>query len=321
MTESTNIFEGTSPQLIAVLTGTLTAISDGMQYGWTAPVIPILRGPNSPVEVTEQQAEWLEHLLMIGSFCGLWLTMYFVDKIGRKKSILLASFVTTCVWIVIAVAPQVEYIFVARVFAGAASNMAFVATPMYIAEIAEQKIRGFLSSLVYLMMLIGILLIYAVAPYIPFYGHCVMGALLAFLQFCIFPFMPESPYYLLYREHPDEAKNSLRRLRSHETNIDKEFNEIKGAVARQKEEQAKLKAYGMTLADAMYVTASLLSLQIYQRLTTFGLHYPFYIFSACCYIGAVFTYFFIPETKGKTLEQIQMILKGRPIEEAGRIDT
>ncbi|CAG9858912.1 unnamed protein product [Phyllotreta striolata] len=460
---SRNIFQGTFPQLIAVLSGTLTAISDGMQYGWTAPVIPILRGPNSPVEVTKQQAEWLEHLLMIGSFSGLSLTMYLVDKIGRKKSILLASFVTVCIWILTAVAPRVEYIYVARLFAGAAGNMAFVATPMYIAEIAEQKIRGFLSSLIYLMMLVGIFLIYAVAPYIPFYAHCVIGALLAFIQLCIFPLMPESPYYLLYRDQPDEAKRSLRRLRCRKTNIDKELEDIKAAVNRQKEERgklqdlflvpsnrraiiimailngaqhfssisvllmnthvilnnagsvyvppnitailfallmviaasvasftidkfgrrtllissslatglclmvlaiyfnlknagyntvpvswipvaciltyavvfklglgmvpivltaelfpAKVKAYGMTLADGTYVIACLLSLQVYQRLYAFGLQYPFYVFSVSCYIAAIFTYLFIPETKGKTLEQIQMILKGRSIEDAGK---
>ncbi|CAH1102754.1 unnamed protein product [Psylliodes chrysocephalus] len=461
---SDSIFKGTFPQLVAVLAGTLTAISDGMQYGWTAPVLPILLGPDSPVKVNKQQGEWLENLLMIGSFSGLSITMYLVDKIGRKRSILLASFVTVCIWILTALAPSVEYIYVARAFAGSAGNMAFVATPMYIAEIAEQKIRGFLSSLIYLMMLFGILLIYSVAPYIPFYAHCVIGGLLAFTELCIFPFMPESPYYLLYKNQPEEAEKSLRRLRAPGVNIEKELEDIKAAVARQKQERGKLqdlilvpsnrkamiimailngaqhfssisvllmnthsileaggsiyvppdiaailfavlmvtaasiasftidkfgrrtllissslatglclmvlaiyfslknsgyntapvswipvvcimsyalvfklglgmvpivltaelfptkmKAYGMTLADGMYVIASLLSLQVYQRLyDNFGLEYPFYVFSISCYIAAVFTYFFIPETKGRTLEEIQMILKGKNVEDAGK---
>lgn len=451
-----NIFEGTFPQLVAVLAGTLTAVSDGMQYGWTSPVLPLLMGPNSPVAVTKDQGEWLETLLMLGSFSGLSITMYLVDKIGRKRSILLATFVTIIIWVATAVAPRVEYIFVARAFAGSAGNMAFVATPMYIAEIAEQKIRGFLSSLIYLMMLVGIFIIYAVAPYIPFYAHCVLGAVLAFIQLVIFPFMPESPYYLLYKDKYEDAERSLRRLRSAEANIDKELEDIKTAVTRQKTERGKIqdlflvpsnrrgmmimailnaaqhfssisvllmnvhvvleaagsiyvesriaaimfsvimilaatiasfsidkfgrktllisssiasslcllvlaiyfslknsgydiasvswipiicvmlyalcfklglgmvpivltaelfptkmKAYGMTIADGFYVISSLLSLQVYQRLKdSFGLQYPFYVFSFSCVVAAVFTYFFIPETKGKTLEEIQMILKG-----------
>uniref|UniRef100_W4VS73 Putative sugar transporter n=1 Tax=Phaedon cochleariae TaxID=80249 RepID=W4VS73_PHACE len=453
---TTNIFEGTFPQLVAVLTGTLAAISDGMQYGWTAPVIPNLLGPDSPVKTSKNQAEWLELLLMIGSFSGLTLTMYLVDKIGRKRSILLSSFVTLIVWIVIAVAPRIEYIFVARLFAGAAGNMAFVATPMYIAEIADQKIRGFLSSIIYLMMLVGILIIYAVAPYIPFYAHCVIGGGLVLIELIVFPFMPESPYYLLYRDQPEAARSSLKRLRPASANVEKELEDIQQAVERQRTERAriqdlvvvasnrrailimtilngaqhfssisvflmnlhvileaagsiyidssiaaiifsfimlvaatmaslsidkygrktllisssistglcllviaiyftlkssgydvdgiswipivsvmtyacafklglgmvpivltaelfptKMKAIGMTLADGIYVIAAVASLQIYQQLgDRYGLQYPFYVFSGSCFVAALFTYFLIPETKGKTLEQIQYILKG-----------
>ncbi|KAG5870303.1 hypothetical protein JTB14_023088 [Gonioctena quinquepunctata] len=457
---TTNIFQGTSSQFIAVLSGTLAAISDGMHYGWTAPVVPILLGPDSPVEATKSQAEWLENLLMLGSFTGLSVTMYLVDKIGRKRSILLSSFVTLIVWTVIASAPSIEYIFVARAFAGAAANMAFVATPMYIAEIADQRIRGFLTSLIYLMMLLGICLIYSVAPYIPFYAHCVLGAALVVIELIVFPFMPESPYYLLYKNKPEEAERSLRRLRPPGSRIEKELDEIKCAVERQKTERgrlqdlimvpsnrkaimiiailngaqhfssisvilmnlhvileaagstyvdssiaaiifsaimiiaatgaslsidkygrkvlliissistgicllviaiyfnlkktgydvagiswipivsvmmyacffklglgmvpfvltaelfpAKMKAIGMTVADGSYVMSALMSLQVYQQLSdNFGLHYPFYVFSVSCVIAAVFTYFFIPETKGKTLDEIQFILKGRSFE-------
>ncbi|XP_018579936.1 facilitated trehalose transporter Tret1 [Anoplophora glabripennis] len=446
----------TLPQIVAVLAGTLAAISDGMQYGWTAPVIPILLGPNSPVEVTPAQTEWLETLLMLGSFSGLSLTIFFVDRIGRKRSLLLSSFVTLLVWLVTALAPRVEYIFAARAFSGAAGNMAFVAAPMYVAEIADQKIRGFLSSIIYLMMLIGVLIIYSVAPFVPFYAHCVIGGALVSIELIVFPFMPESPYYLLYKNKPEEARKSLQWFRPNQ-NVEKELEDIKAAVQRQVTERgkpqdlimvpsnrrailimailnwaqhfssisvlfmnmhvileaagsiymansiaailfavimlvaasiasicidkfgrrtllilssiltglcllviaiyftlknmeynvaaiswipivsvmlyacvfklglgmvpivltaelfpAKMKAMGMTIADGMYVTSSLLSLLIYQKLKdSYGMEYPFYIFSISCFFAALFTALFIPETKGKTLEEIQFILKGQ----------
>lgn len=436
----------------------MAAISDGMQYGWTAPVIPILLGPDSPVAATEYQTEWLETLLMLGSFSGLSLTIFFVDRIGRKKSLLLSSFVTLVVWIVTAVAPRIEYIFAARAFAGAAGNMAFVAAPMYIAEIADHKIRGFLSSLIYLMMLVGVILIYSIAPYVPIYAHCILGGALVLVELIVFPFMPESPYYLLYKNQPEKARRSLQFFRPNQ-DVDKELEEIKAAVERQVNERGrpqdlvmvpsnrkaimimgllnwaqhfssisvlfmnmhvileaagsiyidssiaaiifsvimflaastaslsidrfgrktlltvssiltglclltiaiyftlknkeyevasiswipivsimlyacvfklglgmvpivltaelfptKMKAMGMTLADGMYVISSLLSLLIYQKLKdNYGMEYPFYIFSISCFIAAIFTVLFIPETKGKTLEEIQFILKGHKV--------
>ncbi|XP_057665940.1 facilitated trehalose transporter Tret1-like [Diorhabda carinulata] len=456
----TNIFQGTLPQLIAVLAATLNAISDGMQYGWTAPVIPILMGEDSPLLITEFQGEWLETFVWIGSLSCLPLTMYLADRIGRKNSILLAAFLTLIVWIIIAFAPSIEFLYLARFLAGTASNTAYVSTPMYIAEIAEQKIRGFLSSLIYLMMLLGIFVIYAVVPFIPYWAHCTIGAILAILELIIFPFMPESPYYLVFINKPEEAKKSLKRLRSSKCDIDQELNEIKVAIERQKTDKDKIwdlfivpsyrkaviimfilngaqhfssisvllmnlhiilgaagsiymepssagilfaflllfaaciasvsvdkfgrrslliissiltgisllvlaiyftlkhsgydtasvswipiasvmiyacvfklglglvpivlgpelfpanvKGYGMTLVDATYVIASLLSLQLYQRLgDNYGLEYPFYVFSICCFFTAIFSYFVIPETKGKTLEEIQMVLKGESIE-------
>lgn len=37
----------------------------------------------------------------------------------------------------------------------------------------------------------------------------------------------------------------------------------------------------------------------------YGTHVPFWIFTACSLAGALFMLFYVPETKGKTLEQIQ----------------
>lgn len=146
-----------------------------MQYGWTAPVIPKLIADDSPLKLTLEQTEWLETILMLGGCCGIPLNLFLVDKIGRKGTLILSSATTLLAWITIAVAPSVQYVYVARFFAGISGDTGFVAAPMYIAEIADHKIRGFLSSIIYLMMLIGILTVYCVAPFVPIWVPCVIG--------------------------------------------------------------------------------------------------------------------------------------------------
>ncbi|XP_060528135.1 facilitated trehalose transporter Tret1-like isoform X2 [Cylas formicarius] len=445
----------TKRQILYTSVGTLSCVSDGMQYGWTAPVIPKLLSVDSPIVVTKDQAEWLETILMLGACCGLPLTMFLVDKIGRKGSLLASASTTLVAWIIIALAPSVEYIYFARFIAGMAGDTAFVAAPMYIAEMADQKIRGFLSSIIYLMMLTGVLLIYCVAPFVPIYVPCIIGVCLNTITLVSFPFMPDSPYYLLYKNRPEEAKKSLERLRPC-GDVDAEIKDIAAAVERQKEEKgrpqdlvlvksnrraliimvwlngsqhmssisvmlmnmhsileeagavhissstaaiifsaimfcaamsaslaidnfgrrvllvtsgilagtslgvvavyftlknngvdvlhvswvpamavmcyaaafkfgiglvpivltaelfpAKVKAMGMTISDACYVGFSVISLQIYHQLKNrFGIQVPFYIFAVWCFCTVAFTIAFIPETKGKTLEEIQFILKG-----------
>lgn len=55
--------------------------------------------------------------------------------------------------------------------------------------------------------------------------------------------------------------------------------------------------------DSLIAVASLF---FNWSINTLGLHVPFFVFAFCCGIGIVFFAVWVPETKGKTLEQIQL---------------
>ncbi|XP_063921683.1 facilitated trehalose transporter Tret1-like [Zophobas morio] len=456
-TSVTQIFKGTLPQLIAVITGTMSALSDGMHYGWSAPLIPVLQSDTSPVKITESDAAWLENIYLLGGIAGLPVTIFLVDRIGRQKTILGACVTSLIAWTTIAAATSIECLYAARFLAGFSGDVNFVAAPMYIAEIADQKIRGFLSGVIYLMMLIGILIIYSVGPFVPVYASCVVGAVFLIFELITYPFMPESPYYLLAKNRYEAAQKSLRRLRGTQ-NVDKELQEIAQAVQRQRSERgrpqdlllvksnrkallimsvlngsqhlssisvilmnlhkileaagsiyiapkaaaiifsavmlsaassasfvidrygrkillttssfltglsllvvaiyfqlknsdidvaavswiptvavmvyaavfkmglgmvpivmtaelfpARVKAMGITASNMMYLVFALVSIEVYHVLSEkYGIQVPFFMFGGACLVTAVFSAFFIPETKGKTLDEIQFILKGEP---------
>ncbi|KAF5271845.1 hypothetical protein FQA39_LY07985 [Lamprigera yunnana] len=437
--------------------GTISAVSDGMQYGWTAPVIPILESPESPFSIDETDVVWLENIYMLGGLAGLPITIFSVDKFGRKNSILIAAVQNVIAWILIAFGTSVEYYYAARFLTGIAGDVAFVSAPMYIGEIADQKIRGFLGSCIYLMMLVGILVVYSVAPFVSIPISSAVGCSFLIVQLLSFPFMPESPYYLLLKNKQDRARKSLQWLRS-TIDVEKELEEISAAVERQNTERGRpidllivnsnrkallimtvlnfaqhfssisvmlmnihsilddaasmltsstaaiifsalmllsastastvidkagrklllssssvltgiallilasyfavknsgndmtsytwvpifsvmlyaitfkyglgmvpivmtaelfptsVKAMGMTIADAMYVIFAIASIYLFQHLKPiYGIHVPFFIFAGSCFLTAIFTVIIIPETKGKTLEEIQMTLKGIPL--------
>lgn len=65
----------------------------------------------------------------------------------------------------------------------------------------------------------------------------------------------------------------------------------------------------MTILFGIYLSVST---KIFQFLATnFGLGAPFALFAVCTFGSIFLSYYFIPETKGKTLEQIQQMLKGK----------
>ncbi|KAF2904708.1 hypothetical protein ILUMI_01461 [Ignelater luminosus] len=57
------------------------------------------------------------------------------------------------------------------------------------------------------------------------------------------------------------------------------------------------------------VTISVVSV-LFQWLVNYGMDTPFYVFGVCALTGTLFCYFYVVETKGKTLEEIQQELKG-----------
>lgn len=74
---------------------------------------------------------------------------------------------------------------------------------------------------------------------------------------------------------------------------------------------ASIKGKGLcALMIAFAINISLVT-KVFQLMHVhFGLYAPFALFSICSFLSTFFTYWLVPETKGKTLEEIQQILKG-----------
>lgn len=422
-----------------------------MHFAWTAPIVPVLRKPSSPIKITSNDVTLLETIYLSGGVVGLPITIFLVNKIGRKKSILTASAINLIAWIIIGSANKVQYLYVARFLGGLEANVNYVSTPMYIAEIAEEKFRGVLSGSLYVMVTFGMLTIYSVAPFLPFYVPSVIATVLLLTQLITFWILPESPYYLIKKGREEETKKCLMKLRG---NLDK-FEIISTAVQRRQKGHIRelfsvsnnrrafiivlyltaaqhfsgitpilmnlhtilvdtdstffnynktaicfvavmlvtstvtsffldklgrkfllitssvisgscllvmavyfhlravgkvdstfgwiplvavmvyavgfrsgiglvpivlaselfsmnVKAVGMSLSDGMYVTIGFICIEIYQNIVYYyGYYVPFYIFTLVAFLTAIFAHFVIPETKGKTLEEIQALLKKR----------
>ncbi len=113
-----------------------------------------------------------------------------------------------------------------RTFGGIAIGMASLISPMYIAEIAPAKQRGFLVALQQIAIVLGITLVYFVNASIASQGHgddtwlhqhgwrfmlasCAIPASLFFLAAL---FMPDTPRWYVMKGHDDKAKALLTKL-------------------------------------------------------------------------------------------------------------
>ncbi|KAK6622023.1 hypothetical protein RUM44_001830 [Polyplax serrata] len=61
-------------------------------------------------------------------------------------------------------------------------------------------------------------------------------------------------------------------------------------------------------ASYCWILAFLITRFFNDIVDTFGSHYTFWLFGVCCVLAVIFVYFLLPETKGKSLSEIQRIL-------------
>lgn len=71
-----------------------------------------------------------------------------------------------------------------------------------------------------------------------------------------------------------------------------------------------IRKHAASVANIVFGTCVCVFPKAFQiMMSEMGLWPPFLIFSVCCFMSAIASYFIIPETKGKTLEEIQLMLK------------
>ncbi|EFA00433.1 facilitated trehalose transporter Tret1 [Tribolium castaneum] len=442
-------------QYMAALTGTLGIVSSEMHYGWPSPTLPILLNGTDKLQMDETEGSWLTIMPLVGAILGAIITGLVIDILGRKRLILLSSIPFFISWITIGFAETSVLLHVARFLAGLTDGLSFTAVPMFLGEIAEPSIRGLLSSMCPVSIVIGLLLINILGSYLTISTTAFVSSIIPVILLVTFVWIPESPYFLLMRGRYDDARSSLQKFRG-STDVETELERLAKAVKEQNESTGKfvdlvtcpsnrkavfialglrsvqqltgitavtfyckrvfekssnfiapevatiiyftvqlvlsaisclmvdisgrrplliislagtavtllingtylyiknctevdtkdfdfvllatllcfivifslglqtipllimsemfptnVKAFALCLADVYFsVIASVISKFFHGTSNAFGMHVPFYTFTVCCVFGLVFIVLWVPETKGRTLEDIQRFLKG-----------
>ncbi|XP_055694587.1 facilitated trehalose transporter Tret1-like [Lutzomyia longipalpis] len=195
----------------------------GISVGWVSPTIPLLMSEEEtplPIgAITKRQASLISALLyisgLVGSLCFGWVA----DRLGRKWALYLGTIPHVIAYLLIIFAADISYLYISRCLSGLGCGALFVALPIYVSEVSEDKIRGGMGAIFCNMVSIGIVTGRAFGSYLDFYvvPYGVLGILAIFI--IVFPFFPETPQYLLLRQRHEAAEKSLRFLRGVSQNL------------------------------------------------------------------------------------------------------
>ncbi|CAN6486140.1 unnamed protein product [Victoria cruziana] len=217
----------------------------GLLFGYDTGVISgallYIRDDFKSVDRQTVLQETIVSMAVAGAIVGAALGGYMNDRIGRKKSIMVADVLFFIGAIVMAVAPSPGIIILGRIFVGLGVGMASMTSPLYISEASPAKIRGALVATNGLLITAGQFLSYLINlafTRTPGTWRWMLGVagFPALLQFLLMFFLPESPRWLFRKNRDEEAASTLRKIYP-PSEADKEIAALQKSVQSEREEK------------------------------------------------------------------------------------
>ncbi|MGH9162711.1 MAG: sugar porter family MFS transporter [Vicinamibacteraceae bacterium] len=177
---------------------------------------------------------------VLGCIVGPSLGAVLCDRLGRKSTLLVASFLFVAGAIGSALPNDIGTFNVFRILGGVGVGLASIASPMYIAEIAPARSRGRLGIMYQLAITVGALAATVVAYYLAIYlppdvswrwmFASVAVPVVAFVGLLLF--VPQSPRWLAEQGRYWEAEQVLARI---DPDIDShvQLEEIRSSLSRE----------------------------------------------------------------------------------------
>ncbi|KAG8227207.1 hypothetical protein J437_LFUL003413 [Ladona fulva] len=309
--------------------------------GWTSPVMNGLMGitgTHEPLDrpLTLEESSWVSSLLPLGAIFGPLCGGIFIDKLGRKFTILAMVGVPSILgWILTISAKNYGMLYAARFLIGISTGSASTLGPVYVAEISSALERGTLCSLPQLMISLGILLEYAVGPYVSYFA---LGCInLAFsVMFVVVSSWVETILADRLGRRPllffstIGCGVSLTALGAHDYIASRDASAVSNiewfpiaslvlyniafsvglgpltwAIMGELFSNKSKSAAGVLCGCFGWIGGFAISRTFQPISSLSGAFVAYWIYAASSFAGFAFMVFFLPETKGKTLQEIQ----------------
>ncbi len=190
---------------------------------------------------------WMVSSGLLGSIIGVFTTGIISDRIGRKKTIIIAAVMFLLSGFGCGFASSFTLLVASRMIGGIGVGMASVISPMYISEFAPADKRGRMVAYYQLAITFGILLAYFSNASIlslshnntnelfaqPWRGMFLVMSVPSLIFLLMLIKVPESPRWLVEVQRNNEAQNILYTVRP-KAAADKELSDIENAKTRAK---------------------------------------------------------------------------------------
>jgi len=212
---------------------------------------------------------WTAASALIGCTIGVSVAGLLSDRLGRKKTLIVAAILFLVSAIGTALPRDITMFVIFRIVGGVGVGAASITSPMYIAEISPARIRGRLVSVNQFAIVTGFLVVYLVNYFIALQGteawnvrygwRWMFGseALPALLLLALLFLVPESPRWLTKYGRREKALAVLSRVGG-AGHARKELGSIEDAIARESNSLGQLLRPGMRIVLVIGIVLAVL---------------------------------------------------------------
>lgn len=226
-------------------------------------------------QLTDLMKGWVVASALIGCLAGALVAGPMSQRFGRKNSLIISALLFTISaygsglpeWM-----PQsVSWLVVFRIIGGLGIGIASMNAPMYIAEIAPPKKRGYLVTYYQLAIVVGFFVVFLATYFIGnnnseiqnieegwrqmFWSELIPSSLFLLLLFLV----PKSPRWLVIRGRVEEAKSILENILS-SNEADTELINIQGSLKSDNQDE-KVNYFSKAILTIIVIGAVLSALQ------------------------------------------------------------
>ncbi|XP_033217121.1 facilitated trehalose transporter Tret1-2 homolog [Belonocnema kinseyi] len=193
-------------QYAATVTGSMTVVGYGAIIAWSSPAVPHLESANSEILITKDQSSWIASLSSLGFLIGFVLNPLFVDRFGRKWTLILFSLPQITSWLLIILAKSYITLYIARLVGGTGYGGGLCTLTIYFSEIGNKNNRGIFLVLIRLSMGIGMLFTTVLGAFLTYNQMNFILLMLPIIFLVLFLLMPDSSYFLEINKRLEEEE-------------------------------------------------------------------------------------------------------------------
>ncbi|MCL4493455.1 MAG: sugar porter family MFS transporter [Firmicutes bacterium] len=253
--------------------GAFGGILFGYDIGVMTGALPFLEN-DWHLQASAATIGWIVSAVMFGAIFGGALAGQLSDRLGRRKTILIAALIFVVGSILSGIAPHngQYYLIFVRIFLGLAVGAASALVPSYMSEMAPARLRGRLSGINQTMIVSGMLLSYIMDFLLKGLPETIawrlmlgLAAVPALILFAGVLRLPESPRFLVKNNKLADARKVLSYIRSNQDEIDSEILQIQETAKQEIKESQRVSLATMFSGRYRYLVIAGVGVAAFQQ--------------------------------------------------------